>query len=69
MRKLLDKIEPRFERRGKILIQELDEYLEVIFFIEGTYKVGYTLNGNQKYVMPYNSCSFGNDIGAYGVTF
>jgi len=27
------------------MIGELDEYLEVIFFIEGTYKVGYSLNG------------------------
>jgi len=48
-------IEPRFEIGGSYIIKELEEYLEVVFFIEGTYKVGYTLNTKEIFVMGYNS--------------
>ena len=41
----------------------------MIFFIEGTYKVGYSLNNKQIFVIPYKSNQIGNAIGAYGVTF
>jgi len=27
------------------MIREFDEWLDIIFFIEGTYKIGYSLNG------------------------
>ena len=62
-------IEPRFEPKYTLLIQELDEYLEVIFFTSGVYKVGYTLNGRPQYVIPYKSTDKGHAIGHYGATF
>ena len=55
MRLLLSKIEPRFEPRFTDLVLEEDEYLEVIFFIKGTYKIGYTLNSKTTFVLPFKS--------------
>jgi len=37
-------IEPRFEKKDTILIKELDEQLEIIFFLTGNFKCGYILN-------------------------
>jgi len=38
-------MQPRREPKGTIIIKELDEFLEIIFIVEGRFKVGYTLNG------------------------
>jgi len=40
---LLRDIEPRREERNTIIFREEDEYLEIIFFSDGAYKVGYSL--------------------------
>jgi len=53
MRRLLKYIEPRFERKGTLLFEELDEFLEVIFFVTGAYKVGYSINGKKIYVIAF----------------
>jgi len=37
MRSVLGFIEPRLERKNTLLIQELDEYLELILFVEGKF--------------------------------
>ena len=33
MRKILSNIEPRFEKKGTLLLQECDEVLELIFIV------------------------------------
>jgi len=37
-------MEPLREKAGQIFIEELDEILEVIFFTDGEFKIGYVLN-------------------------
>ena len=44
MRKVLEHIEPRSAKAGTVLIDELDEFLEVIFFVTGDFRAGYSLN-------------------------
>jgi len=41
---VLANIEPRFEKKGTLLIKELDEQLEIILFLTGNFKCGYSLN-------------------------
>lgn len=63
---MLQSLEPRREEKDTILINELDEVAEVIFFINGTYEIGFEINRRQHMVLRYKDC---NVIGAYGVTF
>lgn len=63
---ILQALEPRCEHKETILINELDEQNEVIFFNNGTYEVGYEINRVKKYVLRYRNS---NVIGAYPVTF
>ena len=63
---LLSCLEPRREEKYNILINELDEFNEVIFFIEGIYEIGFEINRVKTYVLRYKDK---NVIGAYGVTF
>ena len=57
------KIEPRFERKGIMLVKELDNILEIIFFIDGKFKCGYTLNNKEIYVFRCKSTQRGSAIG------
>lgn len=41
---IMENLEPRKEENDVILIKELDEFNEVIFFIRGTYIIGYSIN-------------------------
>ena len=59
-------MEPRHEDKETILINELDEQTEVLFFDNGTYEVGYEINRVKKFVLRYKNS---NVIGAYPVTF
>ena len=63
---LLSKLEPRFEKRGTILIDELNELHEVIFVQSGTIYYGYEINKSKNYCIKYQH---GCVIGAYGCTF
>lgn len=47
----------------------MDEFLEITFFIKGSYKTGYSLNNKRIYVQAFTCKHRGNVIGAYGVTF
>jgi len=58
-------LEPIFFEPNFLIIDELDEFSEVIFPMEGTYKVGYSINKKEYYVDKFGL----NVIGAYGVTF
>jgi len=44
MRSILIYLEPRYVESHTILINELDELLEIIFFTKGIHKAGYKLN-------------------------
>ena len=63
---MLQSLEPRRENKDVILFNELDEVSEVIFFMDGTYEIGFEINRHQHMVLRYKDC---NVIGAYGVTF
>lgn len=63
---ILQSLEPRSEPKNEILINELDEQNEVLFFNNGTYEVGYEINRVKKYVLRFKDS---NVIGAYQCTF
>ena len=63
MRLLLKYIEPRFVKRRTIIIEELDEFGEVIFFVTGTFKVGYSINGKKIWVKAFKMNLHGRGIG------
>jgi len=69
LREILKIMEPRCELEGVTIIDEMDEFLEVTFFIHGAYKIGYTMNNKKVDVLSYSCLVKGNVIGAYGVTF
>ena len=59
-------LEPRFEKRRTILVDELDELNEIIFVNKGIVLIGYEINKQKLYSIRYkNNCI----VGAYGVTF
>lgn len=50
MRKVLSIMEPILYHPREILIDEMDDFLLVIFFIKGQYKIGFSLNNKPIYV-------------------
>lgn len=44
MLEILKNLEPRFEEKDTILIEELDEVNEIIFLEKGIFEVGYSVN-------------------------
>jgi hypothetical protein len=66
MMDLMQHLEPRFEPKNSILIDELDEVNEVLFFPQGRYEIGFEINGVKKFMLEYRHY---NIIGAYHVTF
>ena len=53
MMDLMQHLEPRFEQKNTILIDELDEVNEVLFFPEGQYEIGFEINGQKKFIIEY----------------
>ena len=66
MIQILHALEPRTEKKDTILINELDEQNEVLFFNHGTIEIGYEINRIKKYVLRFKGI---NVIGAYDCTF
>lgn len=67
-------MEPRSEPANFTIINEMEEFLEVTFFVNtmpvpGIYKIGYTLNNKLIFVKAYSCKHKGNVIGGYGCTF
>lgn len=63
---ILTSLNPIFERAGNHIIEELDEFGEVIFITKGKVAIGYEINKIKKYQVVYkNKCV----IGAFGATF
>ena len=67
IRNLLKYLEPRMDKQRTILINELDEFLDIIFYTKGMFKVGYKMNMKERYVIPYKPELKGHLIGAYSV--
>lgn len=59
-------LEPRYEQKDEIIIEENGEWLEVIFFKTGTFLVGYELNRKKHFVLDFKSDKKSFHIGAYG---
>ena len=66
MMHLLTHLEPRREEAGCVLLQELEEVNEIIFFETGIVDVGYDINRHKKFVLRYEKQI---EIGAYHCTF
>ena len=66
MNKVLRGLEPRFIQKKTIIINELDEFGEIIFVKNGVVGIGFEINKQQNFCIRFeNKCV----IGAYGVTF
>lgn len=63
---LLTKLEPRFEAKRTIIVDEFDEFNEVIFVFKGTTVIGYEINKQKRYALKHKNCCV---IGGYGCTF
>ena len=63
---LLQGLEPRFEEKGSLLFDELQEISEIVFIIRGKVDVGYELNKNKRFVVRFQDQCV---IGAYNCTF
>ena len=66
MMQTLKSLEPRKAVPNEYLLEELDEVQEIIFFTQGMYQIGYSINKKESYPLKYNGC---NVLGAYGITF
>ena len=66
MMDLMQHLEPRFEQKNTILIDELDEVNEILFFPDGQYEIGFEINGQKKFIIEYRQS---NMIGAYYACF
>ena len=63
---LLTKLEPRYESKHTVIIDEFDEFNEIIFVYKGTIVIGYEINKMKRYCIKHRNCGI---IGAYGTTF
>ena len=66
MIEFLQNLEPRQELEDQILIQELDEFTEVLFFNSGSVDIGYQINKLNHFVLRRKN---GIVIGDHEVTF
>jgi hypothetical protein len=48
---VLTHLEPRFEAKGTVMIDEMDEVSEVLFITKGAVDIGYVLNYKTNYVV------------------
>ena len=66
MMSVLQNLEPISKDPNILLYEELDEFTEVLFFMSGSYHVGYSINRKEHFPLRLGGCQC---IGAYGVTF
>ena len=71
---LMMKMEPRYEQKGTIVFSELEEVTEVVFFINGSFDIGFEMNEKKCYALRYinsghNMKNHGAIIGDYGCSF
>jgi len=58
----MNSLEFRSYHQGKILINELDECLEIMFVEKGTYEIGYQINNKNRFIKKMGMFS---NIGGY----
>ena len=63
---MLQSLEPFFERKHVILINELEKFNVISFVIKGKVALGYEINKQKRYCVKYSDNIV---IGAYGITF
>ena len=63
---VLKSLEPIHEQKNTIIINELDEQNELLFYHNGQYAVGYEINRVKKFVLRFQNS---NVIGAFACTF
>ena len=66
MMTLFQQLEPRFEEKGSVLYQELEEITEIFFHEKGQIDIGFEINTKPKFVMRINK---GSILGAYNCSF
>ena len=66
MSELIIELEPRFEKENTVLLQENEEWLEVLFFTKGKIGIGFELNKVSKFVVHMENNAV---LGAYGCSF
>jgi hypothetical protein len=72
MTDLLKKLEPRYEEAGTYIANELDEFNELLFLVEGECVVGFTINRKEMFVLKISTqigeVVEGIQLGAYELT-
>jgi hypothetical protein len=66
MVEVLTSLEPRIEKAGSVLFEELDEINEVIFVMKGVIDMGFEINKTRKFVLRFFK---GHTIGTYNCIF
>ena len=66
MFQLFTSLEPRFEKKHTVVVDELDEFLDIIFVYKGKVAIGYEINKQRRYCIQYTDKCV---IGAFGCTF
>jgi hypothetical protein len=66
MFELLESLEPRSQKGGQVIFEELAEVNEVIFFTKGSIDIGFEINRKISYVLRIDKDIL---IGAYNVVY
>ena len=66
MTEVLRSLQPRFERAGTIILEEMDECLEIVFVTGGCVAIGFEINKQRLYRLKLEE---GAVIGGFNVTF
>jgi hypothetical protein len=66
MLKVLQNLEPRFEKAKNFIYEELDEINEVVFIREGTVDVGFKINRIAKYAIRFTN-EHQNNVRAFAI--
>ena len=66
MTRLLMSLEPRYEAKRTVLVDELDEVNEITFVKKGQVVIGFDFNKVKKYCFKYTDNII---VGAFNVTF
>jgi hypothetical protein len=66
MIRIMTYLEPRIEKAGSVLFEELDEINEVIFIMMGTIEIGFEINKTRKFVIRFDKSHM---QGAYNCIF
>ena len=51
MTTILTHLEPRYEEEDQVLLYELDDVSEILFFTKGAVDIGFEINGKKYYVL------------------